>query len=87
LEAVVFTMAKASVLSALVWAAGLVSGSPSPAPLVSVRTRNLPGTTEEQTLHAVWRRLAELAHQKRENVFKNSTSIDKSWTDAKLFSM
>jgi hypothetical protein len=80
-------MVKLGVVSALVWAAGLALASPaSPGPLVGIRTRNLPGTSDEDTILAVWRRLAGLAHTKRNTVFRNSTSIDKSWTDATLFS-
>ncbi|KAL2128585.1 hypothetical protein VTI74DRAFT_8998 [Chaetomium olivicolor] len=80
-------MVRFGVISALIWAAGLVVASPHPHPgQVSVRTRNLPGTTDEDTLHFLWRRLAELVHLKRETVFSNSTSISKSWDNAVLFS-
>ncbi|KAH6844681.1 hypothetical protein B0I37DRAFT_312366 [Chaetomium sp. MPI-CAGE-AT-0009] len=79
-------MVKFGVCSALIWAAGLVLASATPAPLVEVRTRNLPGTSDEYTRHLIWRRLAALAHGRRENVFKNSTSLDKSWNDATVFS-
>jgi hypothetical protein len=79
-------MVKLGVVCALVWATGLVLASPNPAPLVGIRTRNLPGTSDEDTLQAVWRRLAALTHGKRDKVLRNSTSIDKSWNDATLFS-
>ncbi len=81
-------MVKFGLVSALAWATGLAVASPSsPAPLVGIRTRNVPGTSDEDTLHAVWRRLAALAHPKRETKFRNSTSIDKSWENATLFSL
>ncbi len=81
------TMVKFALVSTLIWAASLALASPSsPAPLVGVRTRNVPGHSDEDTLHAVWRRLAALSHKKRQTVFKNSTSIYKSWNDATLFS-
>ncbi len=73
------------VSAALVWAASLAPASASPASAVSVRTRNLPGTTDEFTFAELRRRLTALAYGKRETVFKNSTSIDKSWNDATLF--
>ena len=80
-------MVKFGLVSTLIWAASLALASPSsPAPLVGVRTRNFPGKSDEYTLHAVWRRLAALSDRKRQTVFKNSTSIDKSWNDATLFS-
>lgn len=75
------------IVSALVWAAGLVAASPvnvGPGD-VSVRTRNLPGTTDEDSIHLLWRRLAELVHGKREVVFKNSTSISRSWDDYVIY--
>ncbi|KAL2015089.1 hypothetical protein VTK56DRAFT_6321 [Thermocarpiscus australiensis] len=74
-------------LSALVWVAGLAAASPSAAALVGVRTRNFPGTSDEYTLHAVRRRLAALAHERRDTVLKNSTSIEQSWNDATLFTL
>ncbi|KAL2167198.1 hypothetical protein VTG60DRAFT_1610 [Thermothelomyces hinnuleus] len=77
-------MVKLGFISALVWAAGLAVATPSPAPLVNVRTRNLPGMSDEDTLHLIWRRIAHAAHIRRENVFKNSTSLEKSWNDAEL---
>ncbi|KAK4233903.1 hypothetical protein C8A03DRAFT_19102 [Achaetomium macrosporum] len=79
-------MVRLGVLFAAAWAAGLALASPSPPPLVGIRTRNLPGTSDEDTIHALWRRLAEVAHQRRETVFKNSTTLEASWNDAILFS-
>ncbi|KAL2179582.1 uncharacterized protein P884DRAFT_194912 [Thermothelomyces heterothallicus CBS 202.75] len=77
-------MVKLCFISALVWAAGLAVATPSPAPLVNVRTRNLPGMSDEDTVQLIWRRIAHAAHIRRENVFKNSTSLEKSWNDAEL---
>jgi hypothetical protein len=76
-------MVRIGVISALAWAAGLVAANP--APLVEVQTRNFPGTSDEFTLQTIWRRLAELAHRRRNNVFTKTMSLDKSWTDATLF--
>lgn len=73
------------VSAALVWAGSLCSVLASPAPVVSVRTRNLPGTTDEFTIREVRRRLTALVYGKRDTVFKNSTSIEKSWDDSVLF--
>ncbi|KAK4118649.1 hypothetical protein N657DRAFT_367267 [Parathielavia appendiculata] len=79
-------MVRLGVISALAWAAGhFVAASPNPAPLVDIQTRNFPGTSDEYTLHTILRRLADLAHRRRDNVFTKSLSLDKSWTDAALF--
>ncbi|KAK3302969.1 uncharacterized protein B0T15DRAFT_559532 [Chaetomium strumarium] len=79
-------MVRLSVLSVVAWAASLALASYSPAPLVGIRTRNLPGTSDEDTIHLLLRRLAEVAHEKRETVFKNSTTLEGSWNEAILFS-
>ncbi|KAK3899384.1 hypothetical protein C8A05DRAFT_18171 [Staphylotrichum tortipilum] len=81
-------MVKLGAAAALAWATGLAFtlASPSPAPIVGVRTRNLPGMSDQDTMHAIWRRLASLAHGRRSTAFKNSTSLDKSWSGATLFS-
>lgn len=75
-------------VSTLLGAAGLVAASVAPSPpTVAVRTRNIPGTSDDFTLHAIARRFAALAIPgKRNTVLKNSTSLSKSWTDATLFS-
>jgi hypothetical protein len=78
-------MVRFGVISTLAFAAGLIAASPNPAPLVEIRTRNFPGTSDEFTLQTIWRRLAELAHRRRDNVFTKTMSLDKSWTDATLF--
>ncbi|KAK4035342.1 hypothetical protein C8A01DRAFT_48438 [Parachaetomium inaequale] len=79
-------MVKFGVVSALAWAAGLVVAAPSPAPLVGVRTRNIPGRSDEYTLHHIWRRIVEAAQGQQKPVFSNSTTLDKSWNGATLFS-
>ena len=79
-------MVKFGVISALAWAAGLAVAAPSPAPLVGIRTRNIPGTSDEYTLHHIWRRIVEAAQGQNKPVFSNSTSLDKSWNGATLFS-
>jgi hypothetical protein len=79
-------MVRAAFISALVWAAGLAVASPAPAPPVSVQIRNFPGKSDEFTLHEIYRRLAVLAHERRDNVFNKTMSLDKSWSDATLFS-
>jgi hypothetical protein len=81
-------MVKLGAAAALAWAMGLALtvASPSPAPIVGVRTRNLPGMSDQDTMHAIWRRLAALAHGRRSTSFKNSTSLDKSWSGATLYS-
>lgn len=78
-------MVQFGVVSALVLATGLAVASPSPAPLAGVRTRNLPGTSDEDTLQAVHRSLAALARTNENVNLKNSTSIEASWDNAVLF--
>ncbi|KAL2163817.1 hypothetical protein VTH06DRAFT_5876 [Thermothelomyces fergusii] len=80
-------MVKPGFVSALVWAAGLAVATVSPAPVVDVRTRNLPGMSDEDTLHLLWRRIVQAAHIRRENVFTNSFGIEKSWKNAGLFTI
>jgi hypothetical protein len=79
-------MVRLSLLSVVAWAAALTLASSSPAPLVGIRTRNLPGTSDEDTIHLLLRRLAEVAHEKRQTVFKNNATIEGSWNEAILFS-
>ncbi len=82
-------MVKLGAAAALAWAMGLALttlASPSTAPIVGVRTRNLPGMSDQDTMHAIWRRLAALANGRRSTAFKNSTSLDKSWSGATLYS-
>lgn len=80
-------------INALVWAAGLTAATWAPVPPVPsppldlvVRTRNIPGTSDAFTLEAIRRRFAALVYGRQDTLFSNSTSIDKSWTDATLFS-
>ncbi|KAK9777573.1 hypothetical protein SCAR479_05621 [Seiridium cardinale] len=73
---------------ALIWASGLATASASPSSSdISIHTRNAPGRSASDTLRALGRALQHASIQKRDNVFKNSTSIEKSWTDATLFKM
>lgn len=71
---------------ALSWAIGLNFVSAELAPLNSdLEIRNAPGTSSMHTLLALRRALSASA-LKRDTVFKNSTSLDKSWDGAVLFS-
>jgi hypothetical protein len=78
-------MTKFCVVSVLALAAGLAVASPTGAPLMGVRTRNFPGTSDEDTIYAVRRRLVSLANVGRDTVFSNSTTIEQSWDGATLF--
>ncbi|GAB1316982.1 Mid2 domain-containing protein [Madurella fahalii] len=77
-------MKASSLLSALVWSAGFAAASIAPQPEVAVRTRNLPGTSTEGTVREIHRRVASIL--RRNEPLRNSTSIDKSWEEAPLFS-
>lgn len=58
-----------------------------PTPLdVSVRTRNLPGQSDEDTFEAIRRRFAAAALHGRV-VANSSTTLDTSWEDTSLFSL
>ncbi|KAI0127637.1 hypothetical protein BJ170DRAFT_381506 [Xylariales sp. AK1849] len=72
---------------ALTWVIGFatVTGSPSAVDLM-IRTRNAPGTKSSNTMRALGRALAGASLGKRDTAFKNSTSIEKSWSDATLVS-
>ncbi|KAK6086289.1 hypothetical protein SCUP234_02502 [Seiridium cupressi] len=73
---------------ALIWASALATASAGPSSSdISIHTRNAPGRSASDTLRALGRALQHASIQKRDNVFKNSTSIEKSWTDATLFKM
>lgn len=73
-------------VSALVWATGLVAVSASPVagPLIAVRSP--PGRDDAWTVAEIRRRLYQMVHHKRETVFNGTVSIDKSWSGATLFS-
>lgn len=81
-------MVKFGIVAALSWAAGLVVASPADiVPVLDVRTRNMPGRSDEDTRNLIWRDIVEAAKYRRENTFSNSMSMDKSWVDATLFSL
>jgi len=76
-------------MSALFWALGLANLvlSVLSTPLdVSVRTRNLPGQSDEDTFQALRRRFAAIALRGRA-VANSSTTLDTSWEDTPLFSL
>lgn len=77
-------MVRLSFVSALVWAAALVPVSASPH--VGVQIRNSPGTDDAFTLAEIRRRITNMVLQKRKTVFENSTSIQKAWENAPIFS-
>ncbi|KAK4141509.1 uncharacterized protein C8A04DRAFT_13999 [Dichotomopilus funicola] len=80
-------MVKFGIVAALGWAAGLVVASPADiVPVLDVRTRNMPGKSDEDTRNLIWRDIVAAANYRRENTFSNSMSMDKSWVDATLFS-
>ncbi|KAK3319675.1 hypothetical protein B0T19DRAFT_270367 [Cercophora scortea] len=57
----------------------------NPAPVVALRTRNLPGTSDRDTIHGIYRRLDQAVRLAGRDIdLKNSTSIDKSWNGAVL---
>ncbi|KAI1503978.1 hypothetical protein F5X99DRAFT_406355 [Biscogniauxia marginata] len=66
-------------------AVSFVSATP-PAAHDYIRLRNAPGTNEEDTLQAIRRSLLSIGAQRRDTILRNSTSLQKSWNDAKLFS-
>ncbi|AEO67572.1 uncharacterized protein THITE_53601 [Thermothielavioides terrestris NRRL 8126] len=73
------------VVSALAWAAGLALASHSPAPLVGIRTRNYPGTSDEFTIREIRRRLAALARGQKNFTIGNSTTLEQAWDNVVLF--
>ncbi|KAK3994381.1 hypothetical protein QBC44DRAFT_340839 [Cladorrhinum sp. PSN332] len=52
---------------------------------VVVRTRNLPGTTDEDTFQLLHRRLVDFAMNNRDVTLRNSSTIGKSWNGATLY--
>ncbi|KAL2264068.1 hypothetical protein VTK26DRAFT_2854 [Humicola hyalothermophila] len=79
-------MVRLSFVTALAWAACLAPASAGPAPNVGVRVRNIPGADESFTLAEIGRRIRNLVLQKRKTVFHNSTTIEKAWENAPIFS-
>jgi hypothetical protein len=73
------------VVSALAWAAGLALASHSPAPMVGIRTRNYPGTSDEFTIQVIRRRLAALARGQKNFTIGNSTTLEQAWDNVVLF--
>ncbi|KAK3690365.1 hypothetical protein B0T22DRAFT_528929 [Podospora appendiculata] len=81
-------------ISALCWTASFsfavanpapLAAFENPAPVVAVRTRNLPGTSDRDTIHGIYRRLDEAVRLAGRDIdLKNSTTIDKSWSGAVL---
>jgi hypothetical protein len=73
-------------LCALSWA-GLGFVFADVAPLnTNFQIRNAAGTSSDDTLYALRRSLSSAA-AKRDTVFKNSTSLNKSWDGVTLFSL
>ena len=73
-------------LFALSWAR-LSFGFADVAPLnTNFQIRNAAGTSSEDTLYALRRSLYSAA-TKRDTVFKNSTSLNKSWDNVTLFNL
>ncbi|KAI1848068.1 hypothetical protein JX265_002072 [Neoarthrinium moseri] len=71
----------------LAFAAGLTAiASSSVTPDVIISARSAPGMSVSDTYQALGRALYQAKVMKRKDVFKNSTSIAKSWVDATLFS-
>ncbi|KAI1453892.1 hypothetical protein F4805DRAFT_469739 [Annulohypoxylon moriforme] len=69
----------------LSWALALSSVSAAtPSPNLAVDVRNTPGSSTSDTLLALRRSLAGI---KRDTVLKNTTTLDKSWNGATLFSI
>ncbi|KAI1489946.1 hypothetical protein F5X96DRAFT_670208 [Biscogniauxia mediterranea] len=59
----------------------------SSVPADYIRVRNAPGTGVEDTLSAIRRSLVSLGSQRRDTILKNTTSLQKSWNNATLFSL
>ncbi|KAK8075917.1 hypothetical protein PG994_003189 [Apiospora phragmitis] len=71
----------------LTWAAGIILVAAAAASSdVSIRTRDHPGLSSADTLRAFQRAVTEISLREVSPVFKNSTSLDKSWDGATLFS-
>ncbi|KAI5863650.1 hypothetical protein GGS23DRAFT_508764 [Durotheca rogersii] len=69
---------------AAVWGAAAAT---IPSSDISVSVRDMPGASSAYTLQALGRSLRRLQSQKRDTIFKNSTSLEKSWDGATLLSM
>lgn len=77
-----------SICYALVWVSGLwcVDAGVSPTD-VSLVARNAPNMTSADTLRAIGRALTRASLSKRGELFKNSTTVEKSWSNATLLSL
>jgi hypothetical protein len=53
---------------------------------IAVRARNVPGTTDIDTLGAIQRAILAVRVQGRDVAIQNTTSFEQSWNDAVLFS-
>ncbi len=71
--------------NALVWALGLslAAANLSPANVV-LRTRNLPGTSDRDTLRAVGRAL-RAARRDQDQTYSGQTTLQMSWDSATLY--
>ncbi|KAI5921960.1 hypothetical protein F4810DRAFT_702011 [Camillea tinctor] len=81
-------MLPVNIVLTLSWALAVsfVAATPS-VPVDYVRVRNAPGTGIEDTFRAIRRSLLSLGSQRRDTILKNTTSLQKSWDNAKLFSL
>ncbi|KAK8013291.1 hypothetical protein PG991_009562 [Apiospora marii] len=67
----------------LAWAIGLMLATAA-ASGVTVHTRDTPGLSSADTLRAFQRAVIEISRREVKPVFKNSTSLEKSWDGATL---
>lgn len=73
---------------AFVWATGLALATPSVSNIdLMVNTRHGPGKSSSDTVKALGRALTAASRERRNNIFTNHTSIEKSWTDATLLTL
>ncbi|KAK7937208.1 uncharacterized protein PG986_014076 [Apiospora aurea] len=74
------------VASCLIWATGVTLASAVVPSDVTISTRDPPGASSADTLRAFQRAVVEISRREVSPVFKNSTSLEKSWDGATLFS-
>lgn len=71
----------------LAWATGIMLAAAAAASSdVTIRARDTPGLSSADTLRAFQRAVIEISRREVSPVFKNSTSLEKSWDGATLFS-
>lgn len=75
-----FTRCLVGATSIILVAAGAASSD------VTIRTRDAPGLSSADTLRAFQRAVIEISRREVKPIFKNSTSLEKSWDGATLFS-